>query len=959
MNHSIINFRITFYLFILFIIRNQTLSYVTFSFPYSLSLSNGNILVIHKTGITICNHLLSKIIKNVIIFENDEQIQTEDSLSKITTTKINNYIIGIINDKIHIFNDIGDLLYLNNTKILSSDETAEYYTLFPYKVENNYFEYFIGFIHNKLLYFLYYKYNYFYGNNYLLSATNGSKPDDHYLTNKALSCQYMIYNYQNDIIVCFYLVYDVYYYLTIYYFSIGNNNNLVKYPNSSPDYFEFSEIKCIKSTVNPKRTKTLVGLYTSTGEIRYFIFDINDNNYEINYIYFTDYYSRIQFHGLKVNYYEEIEQYILSCIDDNGEILIKIFDKNFNNFNLSTKYTECEKIYGYSIIYSNITQKYYIISDVNCNGKKFPINLLYEDMNYEEEKFEKEEEEEEEEEKEKQEEEEKEEEKEKEKVKEEEEEEKKEKEKVKEEEEEDKEEKEEEKEEEQQQQKEKEIEEQKEKEEEEIEEKEKEIEEKKEIEEEQQKEEKEKEQKEKEEHYLDEREIEKVEEENMKEIEEKEFLDKETMAKNVFECNRLEKCQLCNEESASKDLCIKCNNKKEYYFLNYDIENQNYIDCVNNITKPQNFYFNEENNDYEPCFYTCATCDYGGDGIENNCTSCELNYMFKPDYPNSTNCVIKCLHFYYYTIFDQYKCTPTEECPKDYNLMIKDKRKCIDNCQNDDLYKYQYNGECFKECPNNTYYDENEYKCKDINIDQCLLTENKLSSDVQNITDEELEEIAHKYAKEFNYTNNHVSLFKNDIYSITLYKNGECIFKLSLEIPEIDFGICEIKIKNKYQIDENLIIAIITKKVGGISYSSSLSFSFYEPEQGKKLPSKELCQDDNIIVVNNILYKLDKNKVNLDFILYLTKQNINVFNLTDVFYTDICYHFDSPINKDIALNDRILLCFPNISLCDEDCLIKGVNLTSLKSICECKFSDIINNKIFGSNIIEQSQIDYI
>ena len=431
------------------------------------------------------------------------------------------------------------------------------------------------------------------------------------------------------------------------------------------------------------------------------------------------------------------------------------------------------------------------------------------------------------------------------------------------------------------------------------------------------------------------------------------------MNKNENECEELEKCQFCNKESISKNLCIKCNNKKEYYFLNYEIENQNYIDCVNNITKPKNFYFNEENNDYEACFYTCATCEYGGDGIENNCTSCELNYINKPDFYNSTNCVIKCLYFYYYTIFDQYKCTPSAKCPNDYYLMIKEKRKCIDNCQNDDKYKYQYNGECLKDCPNNTYYDEYESKCKDKDIDQCLLTENQLNINAKNITDKELEELAYKYAIEFNYTINHISLYKNDIYLIAFYKNGECISKLSLEIPEIDFGICEIKIKNKYKIDENLIIAIITKKVDGISYSKSISYSIYEPQFGKKIPSKEICQDDNIIVMNNMLYRLDTNSINLDFILYLTMQNINVFNLTDVFYTDICYHFDSPINKDIALKDRILLCFPNVSLCEEDCFIKGVNLTSLKSICECKFNDIINDKIFGNNIMEQSQLEQI
>ena len=136
MNNTIfvVNFRIIFLLFILFMIRNPSFSYISFSFPYALSLSNGNILIIHKTGITICDNLLSKIIKNITIFESSEQIGTEASLSKITTTKMNNYIISIINDKIHIFNDAGDLLFKNNTKILSSSETAECYTLFSYNI---------------------------------------------------------------------------------------------------------------------------------------------------------------------------------------------------------------------------------------------------------------------------------------------------------------------------------------------------------------------------------------------------------------------------------------------------------------------------------------------------------------------------------------------------------------------------------------------------------------------------------------------------------------------------------------------------------------------------------------------------------------------------------------------------------------------------------------------------------
>ena len=128
-----------------------------------------------------------------------------------------------------------------------------------------------------------------------------------------------------------------------------------------------------------------------------------------------------------------------------------------------------------------------------------------------------------------------------------------------------------------------------------------------------------------------------------------------------------------------------------------------------------------------------------------------------------------------------------------------------------------------------------------------------------------------------------------------------------------------------------------------------------EPYLGNKLKSDDLCENETLVVHENLLAKLDKSKVNLDFILYLTGQNIDVFNLSSVFYTDICFHFDSFIGKDIALKDRILLCFPNVTLCENNCQIKGVNLTNLKAICECKFNNILSNSL-GTDLLSQSQL---
>ena len=136
-----------------------------------------------------------------------------------------------------------------------------------------------------------------------------------------------------------------------------------------------------------------------------------------------------------------------------------------------------------------------------------------------------------------------------------------------------------------------------------------------------------------------------------------------------------------------------------------------YIDCVNDETKPSNFYFDNENEDYRICYETCATCDKGGNAEINNCKTCEYNHIKI----SATNCVMKCPFYYYITKFNQYKCTENKFCPLDYMLLIEEKERCIDNCTNDDIYKYKYDNKCLKECPLNTINDNDNFICKENN----------------------------------------------------------------------------------------------------------------------------------------------------------------------------------------------------------------------------------------------------
>ena len=93
----------------------------------------------------------------------------------------------------------------------------------------------------------------------------------------------------------------------------------------------------------------------------------------------------------------------------------------------------------------------------------------------------------------------------------------------------------------------------------------------------------------------------------------------------------------------------------------------------------------------KPCYSTCKNCIEYGNIINNKCTECYENYTL-----NGTNCYKICKYFYYFDSSNLYHCTYNNSCPSEYNKLIKDKNQCIDKCQNDDKYKYEYQNICLE-----------------------------------------------------------------------------------------------------------------------------------------------------------------------------------------------------------------------------------------------------------------------
>ena len=409
------------------------------------------------------------------------------------------------------------------------------------------------------------------------------------------------------------------------------------------------------------------------------------------------------------------------------------------------------------------------------------------------------------------------------------------------------------------------------------------------------------------------------------------------------------KCKKSTVESSEYNLCTECNNEQGYFQV--DIDLHGFKECYNNDTKPINLYLDSDKK-YKPCFETCLTCEKGGDEYINNCILCDYKHIKRPESNGTTNCVPECPFGYYFTIYGQYKCRDENQCPEEAKLYIKKLKKCTDNCKKEEKYIYQYNGECFEECPSNTSSNSDNI-CKDSNPDKCSKSQTEIELK-EFLTTGGIDFNAKNYAIEFNYTDKHISLYTNEIYSIILYKDANCIKALSINMPNIDFGNCYLKVKNSIAstTDKNLVIAIVKRT--GTNGKSTTSYFFYHPETGDKLDSNTICADDNVIMKEDVKSQLNNTNKDINSILYLTGQNIDVFNISDEFYTDICFHYESPNGKDIALKDRVQVFYPNITLCEEGCTSKGVNLTSMESICDCKFNDLINKELFGDNALINS-----
>ena len=326
---------------------------------------------------------------------------------------------------------------------------------------------------------------------------------------------------------------------------------------------------------------------------------------------------------------------------------------------------------------------------------------------------------------------------------------------------------------------------------------------------------------------------------------------------------------------------------------------------------------------------------------EKNCgINCELCYL-------ENNKCISCVNSSYYD--------------RDFNLICGDKPLEVETENNEENFEEEEqsknNEENEEEESNKENENESEEKTESEEEDNEEIyeeNENNYSDEIsetiiKNIVCKFEEIIENKCGSEIN--NDQIKEVYNHIKSnlinnnYTLIKTENVIFEISAiedqlksenkDISNVDLGICELRLKQKYNISPSKDLIIFKIDIKNLEDSTTyVQYEIYEPDNYSLL-ELDICSDLNI----NIYAPVHLNGETLTLFSSLEKSGYNLFNSSDSFYNDFCTPYTTINGTDILLQDRkkdIYSKNGNKILCQDGCELLNYNETLEKAKCNCK-----------------------
>ena len=115
---------------------------------------------------------------------------------------------------------------------------------------------------------------------------------------------------------------------------------------------------------------------------------------------------------------------------------------------------------------------------------------------------------------------------------------------------------------------------------------------------------------------------------------------------------------------------------------------------------------------------------------------------------------------------------------------------------------------------------------------------------------------------------------------------------------------------------------------------------------------RKLNSNEEYYYYSDNLYNNSNALKHMETIERFFKEKINIFNLSEPIFNDLCIHIEENEN-DVVLDDRISLYFQNYSICNSNCVISEIDMDSYNYTCKC--SDVI--KLTNDNLGKLKVID--
>ena len=162
----------------------------------------------------------------------------------------------------------------------------------------------------------------------------------------------------------------------------------------------------------------------------------------------------------------------------------------------------------------------------------------------------------------------------------------------------------------------------------------------------------------------------------------------------------------------------------------------------------------------------------------------------------------------------------------------------------------------------------------------------------------------------------------------------------------INFSNCENILRQRFNSSILTVYLIEINNLYEESLNNKVEYAIFN--ENKERIDLSICEKETI----EINYQLNTSKVNMTKVVYFADIGIDIFNIKDKFFNELCYSY-SEGDSDMVLNDRVKDIYQNYSVCEDDCTYEKIDLNQNIATCKC----IIKTKI--DTIVKPPKLDQI